>query len=78
MNHRTILALMFVAGIGSAVAADLHWNGAGWYGIADDVDWGWIVTGPYSDEQSCKASLPQNYDEVEHYCEYLATKPAWD
>ncbi len=78
MIHRALLALVFAAGIGAAAAEDLHWNGAGWYGVADAVDWGWIVTGPYGDEASCKASLPQDYDEVEHYCQYLAEKPGWD
>jgi opacity protein-like surface antigen len=78
MMHRIVLALVFVAGIAGATAAELHWNGAGWYGVADAIEFGWIETGPYADKASCDASLPADDEEVEYYCEYLATKPAWD
>lgn len=78
MIRRMVLAVLFAAGVSAAAAADVHWNGAGWYGIADAIDFGWIETGPYQDKESCNASLPDDDDEVEYYCEYLATKPNWD
>ncbi len=65
--------------VGTSVSAEVvHWNGAGWYGVADVVDWGWIINGPFADEQSCNAQLPANDDETEYYCEYLGEKPGWD
>ena len=78
MLHRKCLALLLAAGIAAAHAAEVHWNGAGWYGIADAVDFGWIEAGPYQDKASCEASLPADDADVEYYCEYLAAKPAWD
>ena len=80
MIHRTILGVLFAACIAAAAAAegDVHWNGAGWYGVADEGDWGWIVSGPFQDQASCDAGLPADTAELEHYCQYLATKPGWD
>jgi hypothetical protein len=74
----SISAAALVAARGDAMAAEVHWNGAGWYGIEDVVDWGWIISGPYGDQASCEAQLPADDEESEFYCSYLAEKPAWD
>ena len=72
-------AALFLSGAWRASAAeDVHWNGAGWYGIADVIEWGWIVSGPFADEDSCKATLPADDDETKYYCEYLSERPDWD
>ncbi len=59
-------------------AAEVHWTSAGWYQVEDvDID-GWIYGGPFSTEADCKSTLPPDDDEATFYCEYLASKPAWD
>ncbi len=74
----SLSAAVIVATGTGASAAEVHWNGAGWYGIEDVVEWGWIISGPYADKAGCEAPLPAAADESEFYCEYLAAKPAWD
>jgi hypothetical protein len=76
---RAILsALIFAALVAPAAAATVNWTSPGWYQIEDvDID-GWIYAGPFSTEADCKSSLPADDDEAMYYCEYLATKPAWD
>ena len=74
----SVSASVIAATCAAASAAEVHWNGAGWYGIEDVVDWGWIISGPYADQASCEAPLPADDDESEFYCEYLSEKPAWD
>ena len=82
LKSTLIAALFFAAAIAAtrtaASAEAVHWNGAGWYGIEDVVEWGWIISRPYADKASCEAPLPAADDESEFYCEYLAAKPAWD
>lgn len=76
---RTILcALIVVAAASPAAAAVVHWTSPGWYQIEDlEVD-GWIYAGPFSTEADCKSTLPTDDEEATYYCEYHATKPAWD
>ncbi len=78
MIHRIVFVIALCAGAAAANAADLHWNGAGWYGVADDYDWAWIISGPYQDKASCDASLPADNEDADYDCEYLSTKPGWD
>lgn len=76
---RAIFCAVIVALVAApAVAAVVNWSSPGWYQIEDvDID-GWIYAGPFSTEADCKSTLPANDDEAIYYCEYLATKPAWD
>jgi hypothetical protein len=62
----------------SAAIAKPAWTGAGWYIVEDvEVD-GWLLRGPYADEETCKANRPADDDEAIYYCEYHATQPKWD
>ena len=75
---RSILAVFVLAVVAAAASAEAKWNGAGWYQVEDVIDDGWIYAGPFGDKDGCEASLPADDDMSEFYCEYLATKPAWD
>jgi hypothetical protein len=71
----TLLALTL--GASNAFAAS-RWNGAGWYQVSDDPDRIQIIAGPFSDEGTCKATLPADNADFEYYCNYLEARPSWD
>lgn len=75
---RAIVGMFALVACAAAATAEPKWNGAGWYQIEDvEVD-GWIIAGPFDSEDACKATLPPNDDVSMFYCQYFASKPAWD
>jgi hypothetical protein len=80
----TIIGAAVLAAATSPAEASPKWSSAGWYQIEDiEVD-GWIMSGPFWTEESCRATLPGSFydDEYDYYvtytCEYLGVQPAWD
>lgn len=68
-----IVLLGTVAGIAHA---DASWTGPGWY--VEETESGFdatLISGPYSDEDRCKASLPADTDDYSYYCENEETDP---
>lgn len=69
------VAVMFPA---AAASAAVHWNGPGWYQIANgDIDV-YIVAGPFAEEFECRRTLPPEDDEAFYTCERHDEKPWWD
>lgn len=73
-------ATLLLSGASRAYAEDVHWNGAGWYGIDGNLYWEMFVNGPFVDEASCKANLPADVDGdgSVYFCEYWDERPDWD
>jgi hypothetical protein len=72
------IAIAALLSLNVSAKEEFHWNGAGWYGIGDDMFGQWIMTDPLPDEASCKAGQPADHDDAIFSCEYLAEKPGWD
>lgn len=83
MKNQMIRFLMlgaFLAGMGFFVCVPAQaqdFTAPGWYLIADTIYGPMIDAGPYADEASCTAELPENDGEAEYLCEYLAEAPKW-
>lgn len=66
------LAMVFV---GDQPADDWIWTAPGWYGKADTLSISRIVSGPYNDEKSCMAQLPQSNPGARYTCAFLDDQP---
>lgn len=74
-----IVAIVFLSQTGTVVYAETAWKGPGWYHVADEFFWAYVVNGPFSYETDCKNTLPADVeDEVYYGCEYLSERPEWD
>lgn len=78
---RTHSCLIFtglaLAGISSGPAqADVSWTGAGWYVEATATGFdSSLVSGPYADQDQCKAAQPADTDDYSYTCEYEGSDP---
>jgi hypothetical protein len=72
------IAIAVLLAATASAKEDLHWSGAGWYGVGDDMFGQWIMTAPLPDEASCKAGQPADNEDAVYACEYLTEKPGWD
>ena len=78
MSLRIALAAFTVMALATAAIAAPKWNGAGWYVVGEDMGGGWVETGPYASKEACDSARPADNEDEMYYCEYHATRPAWD
>jgi hypothetical protein len=70
------LVLAFVAFSTAAFAK--RWSEPGWYQISDGLIGIFIYGGPYSDEDSCRRTLPRADQHSSFTCDYLFERPSYD
>lgn len=79
MTIRIALAAFALAASSAWVAvASPHWNGAGWYVVADTIVGPFVWSGPYASQDACTPNLPANEEDADYACEYLSAQPSWD
>ncbi len=76
--YAAAIAFSVLLAASASAKEQVHWTGAGWYGIGDDDFGTWILAGPMADQATCTAGKPADHDDVIFSCEYLAEKPGWD
>ena len=79
---RRVLCLLLGLGIATTAVASVRWTVPGWYQV-DTIPEGQLLwKGPFDDEASCRASLPENDEADEEApffdCEYLGARPDYD
>ena len=81
MRH-LILALILAASAGlafsGAAEAAQKWTQTGYYLVMDTEVGPFVVEGPFADEAACMAVKPADEEDIEYFCDYLATRPEWD
>lgn len=75
--RRSLIVLASIALSAAAVAAS-GWTTPGWYQVADTIVGPFVWQGPFTDESSCRATLPPNEEDADYTCVYLTERPDWD
>ena len=75
---RKLLCFALAMGIATPAAADPVWTKPGWYSVAVSFNGPEMEGGPFDDEASCQATLPEGNDMWQFSCERLEEKPDFD
>ncbi len=75
------LMLVLVTASSPALAA-VEWSGPGWYVVEnnEDADTSKLFSGPFADQDACKAQLPDQSDDdyvltgISYYCNRFPTQ----
>ena len=75
---RKLLCFSLAMAFAATASADPVWTKPGWYAVA--VSWSGpeMEAGPFDDEASCQAALPQGNEMWSFSCERLEEKPEYD
>jgi hypothetical protein len=75
-----LLVAAAVASLALSFAAQAApvWTAPGWYQVADTIVGPFVWKGPFATEADCKATLPENEEDADYFCEYLTERPSWD
>ena len=75
---RKLSCFAIAMGFAAAAAADpAAWSKPGWYSIGTTFDGPELQAGPFDDEDSCTATLPENNQIWTFTCERLDEDPGY-
>jgi len=76
--RKSLLALAAL-GFAATALADPVWSRPGWYGVDEVSDGSKLMfAGPFDDEGSCKAVLPDDDIVDKFHCQYFDQQPDFD
>jgi hypothetical protein len=72
---RIVVVWIALSSAAIAFAAE-NWNGPGWYRTLEMPGGAAVEAGPFSDEESCRATLPTDEHRRQYsFCRYFETNP---
>ena len=80
MRIRMLAAIAVAASCALAFSAQAApaWTAPGWYQVADTIFGPMVWRDPFATKEDCEATLPENEEDADYLCEYLADRPSWD
>ena len=75
---RKLLCFTLAMAFASSALADPVWTKPGWYQISVTFNGPEMEGGPFDDEASCQASLPESNEIYQFSCEKFEAKPDFD
>ena len=72
---RKLLCFVLAAGVAATASAGTTWTKSGWYLVATSFDGPEMDAGPFDDEDSCKAEMPEGNQFWSFSCERFEEDP---